>query len=108
MKICVFCMNDVAERNGSCCGTYKGIMDKPEPGELIVNYYYTTGQNVSFSCEWDNYGETEPCGAINLDVNIDLERGDRTAYSDPNILYGDYKCSECGHEYGYRLDIVRE
>ena len=107
MKICVFCMKDVAESVGVCCGTYKGVEQKPALGEVIENYTYIGGINISFACEWDEYGESEPCGAINLDVNVDLERGDRTAYSDPSILYGSYTCAECDHTYDYRVDLVK-
>jgi hypothetical protein len=111
MKICVFCMKDVSEEKGVCCGTYKGVEQKPELGEVIENYSYGnaggTNINIHFACEWDEYGESEPCGAINLGVDVWMERGDRTAYSDPSILYGSYKCAECEHVYDYRVDIVK-
>jgi len=72
-------------------------------GEVTLNYIYAGGHNITFVCDGEPEGEL--CGVVNENVDVDLERGTATAYSDYNTLYGRYECEVCGHEHDYQVSL---
>ena len=105
MFICVFCMHEVADEDSVCCGTYKGITEVPDDGKPSVNYNYPNGKNITYLCTALVSDEGDECNAPNIGVDVDLERGDRTAYSDPTVLYGTHKCETCGHARDFEFSL---
>jgi hypothetical protein len=77
-----------------------------ELGDVVLNYMYVQGHNLSFRCGAVEDLSAEPCGAVNVDVNVDLEQGDSSVgMGQDDVLYGVYTCDTCDHEYHYEVSL---